>query len=122
MSGNASKDTFLSAFLPKEWIKSNAAYVQKFISLKTLPPKESIQHQAEVSLNWKGTCDILSSITKPTLIITGTDDVTSPSENSLILAQKIPGAWLVQIQGRGHGLMYQYPDNFSRIVLDFLET
>jgi pimeloyl-ACP methyl ester carboxylesterase len=88
----------------------------------TLPPKESIQHQAEVSLNWKGTCDILPSITKPTLIITGTDDVTSPPANSLIIAQKIPGAWLVQIQGGGHGAMYQYPDNFSRIVLTFLET
>ena len=88
----------------------------------TLPSKESIQHQAEVGSNWKGTCDILSSITKPTLIITETDDVTSPPTNSLIIAQKIPGAWLVQINGGGHGTMYQYPDNFSRIVLTFLET
>jgi pimeloyl-ACP methyl ester carboxylesterase len=122
MSGNASKDTFLSALFPKEWIKANAAYVQKFISLMTLPTMENIQHQAEVGANWKGTCDILSSITKPTLIITGTDDVTSPPTNSLLLAQKIPGAWLVQIQGGGHGAMYQYPDIFSRIVLTFLET
>jgi pimeloyl-ACP methyl ester carboxylesterase len=75
-----------------------------------------------VGSNWKGTCDILPSLTKPTLIITGTDDVTSPAPNSLILAQKIPGAWLVQIQGGGHGAMYQYPDIFSRIVLTFLET
>jgi len=56
------------------------------------------------------------------LIITGTDDVTSPPANSLILAQKIPGAWFVQIQGGGHGAMYQYPDTFSRILLTFLET
>ena len=122
MSGNASKDTFLSGLFPKEWIKANTPYVQKFISLMTLPPKESIQHQAEVSLNWKGICDMLSRITKPTLIITGKDDVTSPAPNSLILAQKIPGAWLAQIQGGGHGAMYQYPDIFSRIVLTFLET
>jgi pimeloyl-ACP methyl ester carboxylesterase len=122
MSENASKDTFVSALFPKEWIKANAAYVQKFISVMTLPPKESMQHQAEVGPNWKGTCDILSSITKPTLIITGTDDVTSPPANSLILAQKIPGAWLVQIKGGGHGAMYQYPDEFGRIVLTFIET
>jgi pimeloyl-ACP methyl ester carboxylesterase len=122
MSGNASKDTFLSALFPKEWIKANAAYVQKFISLMTLPPKESIQHQAEVSLNWNGTCDRLSSITKPTLIITGTDDVTSPPANSLMLAQKIPGAWLVQIKGGGHGAMYQYPEEFSKVLLTFLNT
>jgi pimeloyl-ACP methyl ester carboxylesterase len=122
MSGNASKDTFLSALFPKEWIKANAAYVQKFISLMTLPPKESIQHQAEVSLNWNGTCDLLPSITKPTLIITGTDDVTSPPANSLMLAQKIPGAWLVQIKGGGHGAMYQYPEEFSKVLLTFLDT
>jgi pimeloyl-ACP methyl ester carboxylesterase len=122
MSGNASKDTFLSALFPKEWIKANGAYIQKFISLMMLPPMETIQHQAEVGANWKGICDILSSITKPTLIITGTDDVTSPPANSLILSQKITGAWLVQIKGGGHGAMYQYPDKFSRIVITFLET
>jgi pimeloyl-ACP methyl ester carboxylesterase len=122
MSGNASKDTFLSALFPKEWIKANAAYVQKFISLMTLPPKESIQHQAQMAPNWKGTCDRLSSIPKPTLIITGTDDVTSPPANSLMLVQKIPGAWLVQIKGGGHGAMYQYPEEFSKVLLTFLDT
>jgi pimeloyl-ACP methyl ester carboxylesterase len=39
-----------------------------------------------------------------------------------MLAEKIPGAWLVQIKGGSHGLMYQYPDEFSRIILTFLET
>lgn len=54
MSGNASKDTFLSALFPKEWIKANGAYIQKFISLMMLPPMETIQHQAEVGAIWKG--------------------------------------------------------------------
>jgi pimeloyl-ACP methyl ester carboxylesterase len=121
-SGNASIDTFLSTLFPKEWLKENAAYVQKFISLMTLPPKGSIQHQDQAALNWKGTCDRLSNITKPTLVVTGTDDIIRPPANSLMLAQKIPGAWLVQIKGGGHGAMYQYPDKFSRIVLTFLET
>ena len=42
--------------------------------------------------------------------------------NSLMLAEKIPGAWLVQIKGGGHGVMYQYPEKLSRIVLTFLES
>jgi pimeloyl-ACP methyl ester carboxylesterase len=42
--------------------------------------------------------------------------------NSLILAQKILGAWPVQIKGAGHGLMYQYPEQFSEIVKTFLES
>lgn len=59
---------------------------------------------------------------QPTLIITGTEDVAVPAANSLILVQKIPGAWLVQIKGAGHGLMYQYPEEFSFILLTFLST
>jgi len=31
----------------------------------------------------------------------------------LMIAKKIPGAWLSQIRDAGHGLMYRYPDNFS---------
>ena len=58
----------------------------------------------------------------PTLVVTGTEDVAVPAANSLIIAQKIPGAWLVQIKGAGHGLMYQYPEKLSTILQTFLTT
>jgi pimeloyl-ACP methyl ester carboxylesterase len=49
-------------------------------------------------------------LAKPTLVITGTDDnYLVPHGNSLILAGKIPGAWLVQIKDAGHAIMAQYP-------------
>jgi pimeloyl-ACP methyl ester carboxylesterase len=117
-------DTLLPTFFPKDWLKEkeNAAYVQKAFSAAAPVPKESIQHHNQAALGWKGTCDRLSSMNKPTLIMVGTDDIVRPPVNSLLLAQKIPGAWLVQIRGGGHGLMYQYPDEFSRVVLTFLET
>jgi pimeloyl-ACP methyl ester carboxylesterase len=123
-SGNMSIDTLLPTFFPKEWLKEkeNAAYVQKVFSGAAPVPKENIQHHNEAAVDWKGSCDRLSNITKPTLVIVGTDDIVRPPANSLMLAEKIPGAWLVQIKGGGHGLMYQYPDKFSRIVLTFLET
>jgi pimeloyl-ACP methyl ester carboxylesterase len=54
------------------------------------------------------------------LVITGTEDVDVPVANSLIIAAKIPGSWLVQIKGAGHGLMQQYPDKFSRVLQTFL--
>jgi len=38
------------------------------------------------------------------------------------MIEKIPAAWLVQMEGRGHGLMYQYPEQFSKIVETFLEN
>jgi len=68
-------------------------------------PKENIQHQAQTTYSWKCACDRLSSMNNSTLVIVGTDDIVRPPANSLMLAQKIPGAWLVQIKGGGHGLM-----------------
>jgi TAP-like protein len=66
-----------------------------------------------------GSCK-LSKISVPALIITGTEDIAVPAANFLIFAQKIPGSWLVQIQGAGHGLMYQYPDKLSKVLQTFL--
>ena len=76
-----------------------------------------------VAKNWSGACDELAKIAKPTLVITGTDDnYLVPHGNSLILAGKIPGAWLVQIKDAGHAVMTQYPDEISKILNTFLST
>ena len=53
------------------------------------------------------------------LVISGLDDAVIPSENSLIIAEKIKNSWLVRINGAGHGLMYQYPEQFTGIVKTF---
>jgi pimeloyl-ACP methyl ester carboxylesterase len=44
-----------------------------------------------------------------------------PDGNSLMIVDKIPAAWLVQIRDAGHGLMNHYPDQFNKIVSTFLE-
>jgi pimeloyl-ACP methyl ester carboxylesterase len=119
-SGNMSIDTLMPAFFPKEWLKENDAYIQKVFSATTPVRKENIQQHNQVALNWKGCCERLSNITKPTLVITGTDDIVRPPANSIMLAEKIPGAWLVQIKGGGHGVMYQYPQQFTAVLETFL--
>jgi pimeloyl-ACP methyl ester carboxylesterase len=78
--------------------------------------------RAWMSTNWSGVCDKLASVSSSTLIITGTDDNTVPSGNSLIIAAKIPGAWLVHIKDAGHALMAQYPDKFNKVLQTFLST
>ncbi|MGC2574699.1 MAG: hypothetical protein WA364_24560, partial [Candidatus Nitrosopolaris sp.] len=72
--------------------------------------------------NWIGICDELSKISNPTLIITGTDDGAIQPANSLIIAGKIPGAWLVQIKNAGHAIVNQYPDKFNKVLQTFLST
>ena len=73
--------------------------------------------------NWSGACDEEAKLAKPTLVITGTDDNNyMPHGNALILASKIPGAWLVQIRDAGHAVMDQYPEEIGKILNTFLST
>jgi pimeloyl-ACP methyl ester carboxylesterase len=73
--------------------------------------------------NWSGACDKEAKLAKPTLVITGTDDNDyMPHGNALILASKIPGAWLVQIKNAGHAVMNQYPAEIGKILNTFLST
>ena len=58
----------------------------------------------------------------------GTDDEEAEAELTefLILlletlAERIPGSWLIRIRDAGHGLMYQHPDEFNRVLMTFLE-
>ena len=76
-----------------------------------------------MATNWNGVCNELAKIAKPTLVITGTDDNSYiPDANSLIIAGKIPGAWLVQIKDSGHAVISQYPDMINRVLETFLST
>jgi pimeloyl-ACP methyl ester carboxylesterase len=45
-----------------------------------------------------------------------------PHANALIIAGKIPGAWLVQIKNAGHAVMDQYPNEISKILQTFLSA
>jgi len=107
-------------------IPSNITSLQQ---LKPGLPPEIVNNQNNVGKHWEdnptwsGACDELAKLAKPTLVITGTDDNQyQPHENSLILAEKIPGAWLVQIENAAHAVMDQYPDEIGKISQTFLST
>jgi 3-oxoadipate enol-lactonase len=66
------------------------------------------------------TYDRLPSITAPTLVIDGADDPMSPTENSRILAQRIPGAELVLLEGARLEYRTEKQAEAQAAVLDFL--
>ena len=124
-------NTLITASLGSGWIRLHPE------SLKNIPETydpfaristNALKQQANIGFaweatNWNGACDELAKIAKPTLVMTGTDDnLYAPHENSLVLAGKIPGAWLVQIKDAGHAIMDQYPDEISKILQTFLST
>ena len=77
---------------------------------------------AWMSTNWSSVCDKLTIVSSPTLIISGTNDTSIPTANSLVIATKIPDAWLVHIKDATHNLMSEYPDNFNKVLQTFLSA
>jgi pimeloyl-ACP methyl ester carboxylesterase len=59
-------------------------------------------------------------IGQETLIVTGTADNVIDPGNSDVLAQRIPGARVVRLEGAGHLFFWEQPDAFVRIVTEFL--
>ncbi len=118
-------EKILSITFPLNWVNShpNVSFPKSTeIVTSNILIQQFNLNEAWLATNWSGVCNQLSRISRPTLVITGTEDVAVPAANSLLLTQIIPGAWLVQIKGGGHGLMYQYPDVFNMVVQTFLST
>ena len=125
--------SLINASLGSGWIKLHPESVDipenlTFQQMKPSLSPETLNNQKNVGFawaatNWNGACDDLAKIAKPTLVITGTDDnLYVPHANSLVIASKVPGAWLVQIKDAGHAIMDQYPDEVGKIVQTFLST
>ena len=66
--------------------------------------------------------DRLSAITAPTLVIVGEHDLLTPPWIAREVAEAIPGARFQVIQGDGssHLVPIECPNEFNRLVLDFL--
>ena len=54
-------------------------------------------------------------------MITGSEDVLIPPENSRVMAERIPDAQLCSIDGGGHLFVVEQPQQFNEAVIDFLD-
>ncbi|MBN1527144.1 MAG: alpha/beta hydrolase, partial [Candidatus Omnitrophica bacterium] len=118
---NEREERLIKLMLPEKWLNENPDYRKALPRVKETTPAANIDRQTKAMEGWQGCYSRLPMIAQETLLITGTDDVLTPPGNSLILALRIPGAWLVQLEGGGHGVMYQRPKEFARILITFLE-
>src|SRR3954471_6667204 len=66
--------------------------------------------------------DRLAAITAPTLVVVGEQDLLTPPWIAREVAEAIPGAQFKVIRGDGssHVVPIERPDDFNRLVLDFL--
>jgi 3-oxoadipate enol-lactonase len=63
----------------------------------------------------------IENIRVPTLILTGEEDQVYPPHLARGMAKRIPGAELAMMKGAGHLANLEQPEEFNRILLDFLK-
>jgi pimeloyl-ACP methyl ester carboxylesterase len=122
--------SLISVSLGSGWIRLHPESLENIPEAKDLlssiTPNNNLKQvkavQSWFATNWSGICSQLTKLSNPTLVIIGTDDVAVPTANSLVIAEKIPGAWLVQIKDAGHAIPSQYPDKINRVLQTFLSV
>jgi pimeloyl-ACP methyl ester carboxylesterase len=105
------------------------AFSQKASSiLKDEDFYETMQCSSEVIFRDFNACDhfnlmdSVSRISIPALIICGTDDVLTPQKYSHYLNKEIKGSQLVLIEGAGHMVMWEKPEEVNRAIEKFIRS
>src|SRR4051812_42572540 len=94
---------------------------QLFGSVLMNVPPHAFEAQVRAILDMSDAmADELSSVTAPTLVLVGSQDILTPVGDSEELADRIPGAELVVVPGAAHALMVEHAGTFNRLVADFL--
>ena len=84
-----------------------------------MSPPYALQRQFMAVMGFNA-YDRLPGIEAPALVMTGTNDKIVPAANSRILAERIPGARLVEFEGAGHGFVVERAAETNAAVLEFL--
>ena len=90
--------------------------------LAALRPRHSFVSQIHAILDTReDLVDQLSTITSPTMVVVGNQDILTPRGDSEEIAERIPNAELVVISGAAHGLMMEHSSTFNKILIEFLQ-
>jgi len=112
----------LGLLFPEGWFEGHPDVMSYFpVVTETISP-EVVAMQYSAMENWNGVHSVLHNVGQPALIITGTEDVLTPPENSIIIAEEIAGSWLIRLNDSGHGVMYQCPEKLASIVKFFIDS
>ena len=90
-------------------------------SLKYFPSPEGSKGQMN-ALSKFNVKRRLHEIDCPVLAVTGSADRMMPPENAALLAERIPGAKKIVIEGAGHSFYSEKPDEVIRILIDFFKN
>jgi pimeloyl-ACP methyl ester carboxylesterase len=114
-------ERFCSLLFCEEWLESHQEilpdFQNRYMEARTTDLNAARQFFATVKFD---ACERLAAIDKPTLVAHGKEDVIIPAENSSIIAERIPGAKLIQYENAGHGFIWERLDDFLPELMEFL--
>ena len=111
-----------SVCYPQEFIDANPDIVEQKIQANLAFPCTLSAYEAQ--LEAFKTFDVdqrLRTIHLPTMVIIGNQDLLIPPPNSFLIAERIPGAQIREIEGAGHIFWISHPEETVKMVTDFLE-
>ncbi|MEI6885860.1 MAG: alpha/beta hydrolase [Bacteroidota bacterium] len=116
-------EQFLTVLFPPEWLTREDA-MKQWPDISESQNGETTGRQYTAIMNWYtpggGTYGRLDKLRQKTLLLTGSEDVLVPPQNSELMAELIPDSSVIMIDGGGHGVIYQYPEELASHVLNFL--
>jgi pimeloyl-ACP methyl ester carboxylesterase len=116
-----------STFFTPEFAAAEPERVQALVDAfwRTRPDlAEYLKHV--VARQGHSTLDVLHRIGAPTLVVVGTRDTHAGGtgshwDQSRLLAERIPGATFLPVEGLAHGLFWQDPDRTLSILSEWLD-
>ena len=124
-SSGTIEDTFgrtLKLMFPADFIEANPSFTESFRNRYMTAPISADNARRQLIASMRlGTYPMLPEIKSPALVVTGADDILIPPPNSRILAERIPGAQLIEYSGAGHYFMAPNREEFLRDMMEFLE-
>jgi pimeloyl-ACP methyl ester carboxylesterase len=106
---------------PPDYVNTNdaALSLQQERFFKNLPEPKGLAGHFEADLAYDSG-GRLAQITAPTLITVGSHDITTLPSYGLAVQEQIAGSQFHVFDGAGHLPFLQMPDEFNRLMLDFL--
>lgn len=104
------------------WTESNPERFDEILVARLEHPTsyETIIAHAEACYGYYAEGCPVEQIEVPALVVHGTADGIVPVDNGRKLAARLRNAEYVELEGRGHNLPLEIPDEITRLVLEFL--
>lgn len=111
----------ITLLYPEEYLAGHPEVIEEFVSMVTIAPMSRLNANRQLLAAARfSSFHRLNRIRVPTLVMAGSEDIVLPARNSRLLAERIPGARLVEYPGAGHGFLGQCATEASGTMLGFL--